>query len=378
MSTTNSWQQGNNEDDISYASGGQISYPAQSGGSLNSASDSWNSANSLPSGDTINWANSVVYGGYIYVLGGFDNGTPLLNVYYAQINTGSLGTWKSTTSLPGVFVSLYAQATSVAYNGYVYAIGGSVSSGSGVYFAPFIKGGGLGTWVQTTSLPSYIYIATSVVYNGYIYEIGGMVYYNASQNTVYYAPINGDGTLGNWTSTSSLPADVDSATSVVYNGYIYEIGGANGWSPLTSTVYYAPINSNGTLGNWIPEANSLQLVTMNSTSVAYNGYIYEIGGCVNTSNTCVTSTVEYAPIYANGATGLWETTTSLPASLQASTSFVYNGYIYEIGGATNGNASLQSVTDTNLVYYAKIDRLVLPVHIRQPPAYLQLPIWLAQ
>ena len=65
--------------------------------------------------------------------------------------------------------------------------------------------------------PAYLQLpnaASSVVYNGYVYEIGG--FSNGwFINTVDYAPINSNGTLGSWTATTSLPAATEAASSVV-------------------------------------------------------------------------------------------------------------------------------------------------------------------
>ena len=93
-----------------------------------------------------------------------------------------------------------------------------------VYYAQLNTNGTIGTWTATTALPTVNYAATSAAYNGYIYEIGG---YNGSTyyNTVYYAPINANGTIGAWTASTPIPAASDVATSIVYNGYLYEIGG---------------------------------------------------------------------------------------------------------------------------------------------------------
>ena len=114
-----------------------------------------------------------------------------------------------------------------------------------------------------------------MVYNGYVYEIGGN---NGSAvvSTVDYAQIFSNGTIGIWTATTSLPQTTEMATSVVYNGYVYEIGGSNGSANL-ATVDYVPINSSGTLGTW-PATTSLLQATFDATSVVYNGYLYEIGG----------------------------------------------------------------------------------------------------
>lgn len=96
-----------------------------------------------------------------------------------------------------------------------------------VYNAQTNNGGPRTTsaWTATSSLPIFTFGATSVVYNGYLYEIGGMAAGGALTVTVEYVPINSGGSIGTWISTTSLPVANDTATSVVYNGYLYEIGG---------------------------------------------------------------------------------------------------------------------------------------------------------
>ena len=301
--------------------------PINSNGTLGS----WTATTSLPTG--IKVATSVVYNGYVYEIGGY-NGSLLATVDYAQINNGGPGTtsaWTATTSLPTATV----WSTSVAYNGYLYEIGGYTTTPiATVEYAPINANGTLGAWTATTSLPTATQSATSVVYNGYVYEIGG---YNGPISAVDYALINSNGTLGAWTATTSLPTATHCATSVVYNGYLYEIGGYSGSSTLIATVDYAPINANGTLGSWTA-TTSLPLATTIATTIAYNGYLYEIAGEIpgNWSNT-----VDYAPINADGTIGAWTATSSLIIGTYYATSVAYNGYVYEIGG--NSGSSVAAV-----------------------------------
>jgi hypothetical protein len=148
------------------------------------------------------------------------------------------------------------EATSVAYNGYVYEIGGytgsytavvdyAALSSSGALSAPASCSGTLvGVWCESTStangsLPVGTDYATSVVYNGYVYEIGG--YTGSYTAVVDYASINSNGSLGAWSNAYSLPTALTSATSVVYNGYVYEIGGYTG--SYTAVVDYAGLQS---------------------------------------------------------------------------------------------------------------------------------------
>jgi N-acetylneuraminic acid mutarotase len=182
----------------------------------------------------------------------------------------------------------------VVYNGYLYVIGGSTYSNfysTEVYYAPLNPNGTLGSWSSTTSLPSGRVSHTSVVYNGYLYVIGGYTFSGYSTE-VYYAPLNPNGTLGSWSSTTSLPSGRRLHTSVVYNGYLYVIGGDT-YSGYSTEVYYAPLNPNGTLGSW-SSTTSLPSGKVDHTSVVYNGYLYVIGG--NTSSTSYSTEVLYAKI----------------------------------------------------------------------------------
>ncbi|MHB8362920.1 MAG: Kelch repeat-containing protein, partial [Patescibacteria group bacterium] len=340
--------------------------PIQSSGTLGL----WTATTSLPV--VTSEATSVVYNGYVYEMGGCPATCPRTATYYlnltspsvpplintATTNTNQIGlTWNQipgansyniyrstspnftnateytvnsnaynmTTPIP----TATGYATSVEYNGYVYEIGGQNNQGlelTTVDYAPINADGTIGTWTATTPLLAITYSATSVVYNGYLYELGGQSG-STYETTVDYAPINSNGTLGAWTATTPLLTGVFQATSVVYNGYIYEIGGYTG-SAVLSAVDYAPINADGTIGSWTA-TSSLLTTTTQSTSVVYNGYVYEIGGYNGSTKI---STVEYAPINSNGTLGTWMDTTSLPAPTYAQTSVVYNGYVYNIGG----------------------------------------------
>ncbi len=83
----------------------------------------------------------------------------------------------------------------------------------------------LGAWNATTPFNIPRHAHTSVVYNGYLYVIGGTSDGVTCFNDVQYAPINADGSLGTWQSTTSFNTGRRSHTSVVYNGYLYVMGG---------------------------------------------------------------------------------------------------------------------------------------------------------
>jgi N-acetylneuraminic acid mutarotase len=289
----------------------------------------WNTTTTL--GQAAAVPDAAAYDGYIYELGGRNaSNNSLVTTYSAQINNGGsgvLGTWGSTTALP---VALY-QATSVVYNGYVYEIGGQNSAGNAVatsYYAPLSSSGTIGSWTTTTSIPVALYGATSVVYNGYVYEIGGQNSAGNAVATSYYAPLSSSGTIGSWTTTTALPEVTYYASSVIYNGYLYEMGGKPTTSSNYANVYYAPLNANGTIGSWTA-SDALPIPVRSLSAIAYDGYLYAFGGY---SAGAAQSSVYYAPISANGTIGAWTLTTALPGTGRYASSVEYNGNAYVIGG----------------------------------------------
>ncbi len=281
---------------------------------------------------------SIVHNGYIYVIGGYDGSNYLNDVRYAQINTGhtrGTGAYASTSSLPTTRVG----HTSVAHNGYLYAIGGLTNL---VQYAPINSSGTIGSWAATTSLSDNLWFHTSVVHNDYLYVIGG---YNGSSafDHVYYAPINSDGTIGSWSSTTSLTTARSGHSSVVYNSFLYVIGGTGG--SVLNDVQFAPINSDGTIGSW-SSTTSLTTARSYHTSIAYNGYLYVLGG---NSGSSYFNDVQFAPINSNGAIGNWVTTDSFQTGRYLHASVVHNGHLYIIGG------SVASSTYFNDVQFAPIN-----------------------
>lgn len=331
VTTTADFAQGNNEGLISFDTDA-VSRSVFSGGSVGS----WTATMSFPTARHIH--SSVAYNGYLYVIGGYGSTSPyfLNDVQFAPINSnGTVGSWNPTTSFS---TARYAHS-SVAYNGYLYVIGGYAGSGylNDVQFAPINANGTVGSWTATTIFSTARGYQTSVAYNGYLYVTGGT---NGSfLNDVQYAPINANGTVGAWSPTTNLNVPRKGHTSVAYNGFAYVLGGyvdSNGGSTadafLASDVQYAPINSDGTIGSWRATAG-FSTARHVHTSVAYNGYLYVIGGYGGSGNL---NDVQYAPINANGTVGSWAGTTIFLTARAYHTSVVYNGYLYVIGGYGGG------------------------------------------
>jgi N-acetylneuraminic acid mutarotase len=311
----------------------------------------WNSTSSMPSG--LDTAISVAYNGYLYVIQGCTGacgGSQIATVMYSAItSSGALaapgscsgtlsGAWcTSTSTANGSLPQTGGNNAVEAYNGYLYEIGGYPITGgptANVYYVAINSNGSLGTWNSTTSLGSATYALASAVYNGYLYEIGGYT------TTVDYAQINSNGSLGSWVPTTVLPGTVSNnyGKSFAYNGYVYYVDGYN--------VIYAQINSNGSLGSWVA-TTTLPNNAGVATTLAYGGYIYQLGGWGSSR----IANVSYAPINSNGSVGAWTSTTPLPAANGYALSVVYNGYIYEIGGCST------AACPTSAVYVASLQSI---------------------
>jgi len=281
---------------------------------------------------------------YIYGVG-VDSSSGLIGVQYAPVNAdGTAGSWTFTTS----FATERRFPASVVYNGYIYVIGG-LNGGTlclnDVQYATINLDGTIGSWTATTSFPTARYGHTSVVYNNKIYVIGGCTNSGtlSSLNDVQYAPINADGTIGTWSAATSFTTARFSHASVVNNGYIYVIGGYGhineSQHAYCNDVQYATINLDGTIGSW-NTTTEFPTPRCNFAGVAYNGYIYILGGLI--SGSYRTNDMQYAPFNADGTVGAWAALTSFTTVRCSFASTVCNGYLY-ISGGSSDSASLKDV-----------------------------------
>jgi hypothetical protein len=267
----------------------------------------------------------VVHNGFIYVIGGTDGSTQydLNDVLYSGINgDGTLNNWQSTTSFP----SGRSNHTSFIHNGRLYLVGG---------WDPFVRystingDGTLGVWDSTLALPEGRLAHATVINNNYVYILGGFTEaVNTGLNDVFFAEINPDGTLSNWQFTTSFQNERYDHCSVVHNGMIYIIGGDNR-TTFFNDVQYAPINPDGTIGQW-NITTPLPVAKGAHTSFVYNNYLFVTGG--NSDD------VLYTLINQDGTIGQWEVCPSSFNNVRGNhTSSIYNDRLYIIAGSDGQN-----------------------------------------
>jgi hypothetical protein len=335
------------------------------------------------------WHSSVVYNGYLYIIGGnaansatgCDSTGHCSDIQFCPLNTdGSVGTCHytengnddNTSFVAGAFAVGRFGHTSVLYNGYVYIIGGrAANSATGcdsngycndIQFCPLNTNGTVGTchYTHAGTDDGTSYVAggfttarsgfTSVVDKGYLYIIGGShAGLNTSCNTVssiycndiQFCPLNTNGTVGtcHYThagtddGTSYVTASFTGArnlhSSVVYNDYLYIIGGTTDVSNQMD-IQYCPINGNGTVGSCTDQLGAFTTARNSHSSVVYNGNLYIIGGSG-------ADDIQYCPLSSSGWAG---TCSKISAAFTTGrwnhTSIIYNGYLYIAGGQGTG------------------------------------------
>jgi hypothetical protein len=227
---------------------------------------------------------------------------------------------------------------SVAAEGYVYIIGGCGSLSQGntscpsplttVEAAQINADGSLGNWSTRSTLPEGRWAGSAAYYNGYIYMTGGCASSLGTcvhRGTSYYAQITDtSGTLGAWqTESDAFTARREHAT-VITDGYVYIIGGFT--SASTPSVEKAPITDPG-FGTFGGVAN-LPAGRTRLAAVAQGGFIYVSGGFA-------TTTVLRGQIGAGGSISAWTDSGTISSGGGDNAMAVYNGYLYVINSGTS-------------------------------------------
>jgi hypothetical protein len=146
--------------------------------------------------------------------------------------------------------------------------------------------------------------------------------------------------VGAWktNATAITPSARSASASVTANGYVYLLGGGTGadGSGTVNTVLYAKLNADGSVGAWTTSANNLATGVAQAGAAVVNGYVYVVGGETTGGNSgTVTATVQYAKLNADGSTGAWKATTSLQTGVADCGVTTYNGYLYCVAGFTS-------------------------------------------
>ncbi len=274
---------------------------------------------------------------------------------------GTCSGWcnNSVYDLPGG--ALRRGMSMVAYNGYLYAMGGTstdVASGgtNTVWIAKLGANGEPQLWHPTGGSPGYWFASANtlpvslsqsslVAYNNRMYLFGGLDTSGTSLDTVRAANINPSGDIGAWTTTGMLVLpDARHGHSVEqYNGVLYLVGG-NSNGTLRNTVYYSKLDSSGNMLTWKTTNNftTARASFGGSMTAIWGAYLYIAGGCsALTSGYCSTiaSDVQLASINADGSLAEWNSILTLSNQRIGHTFVAWQGGLYRFGGCNRQNTS---------------------------------------
>ncbi len=216
-------------------------------------------------------------------------------------NALDVDTWLESTRLPEPRTGHRV----VSHDRYIYTIGGVRAGGKStadIWVAGLSQSGLLGEWRATTSLPRPLVGFDAVVAEGHLYVIGG-VDEGSPTVSIRRAKINGDGSLGEFTVSSGsdgLLRPRADHRAVFAAGHIYVVGGrfADPLGPIES----AEVHYDGSLGPWRDTGRVLIDGRIAPAVVATDDLLIITGGRIGGF---ATEWVKIAPIRTNGTLGRW-------------------------------------------------------------------------
>lgn len=332
------------------------------GGSLGS----WNATASLPSARSS--AAVVLANGYMYVISGNGSST----VYYGAVSASGGVEWSpnagNTADSFGTLVSR-SNLSGFAYNNTVYFLGGTTPSPATTHgWVYYASAAGNSSHV---SIDGSLSVTRDATFSGSLNVINAVNTTSAFQvansqggqilnvDTLNSAiTLNGinSGELRNWLTTTELDNGRAAHGAVAVNGYIYAVSGSS-----SDTVSYAKIKTDGSLGEWEDNAVNLPDYKNFAGVAASNGYIYVVGGYDSASNapcgdsTCPSNKIYYGKPSTDGTISAWKTSSNnLNTAVGAPAVSIVNGYMYVTGGAQDSSSGVPS-DPTNVVQYAKLN-----------------------
>lgn len=315
--------------------------------------------------------DSVVSGGYIFIIGGSTTGRVVQSgVYSAIVNdNGTLGTWQTLNPLPEALQGHRA----VVYDGYIFVSGGfnETHISNNVYSAKINSDGTIGAWQTTTNLPSAVRAHSMVAVGGYLYILGGygvtlpasikaeVAVDSPDGDEVYKAPINANGTIGPFTPLEDMPGEAVYKDAFVANGKI--------WVFTSSYLYYAEILSDGSIGPWLYQYPYIGGSVAEFFRIAYGyGAIFVPGGqygslanveFINSgTNALLPGPMDIMNIGRMDNLGLctWmnNTINPLPEPLSFNSPIIEGEYLivtggYELGGTISDSVYIAQIAPTN-------------------------------
>jgi hypothetical protein len=263
---------------------------------------------------------------------------------------------------------MFNENTTHVYNGFLY-VGPADWNGDSaratadvVAWAEINEGNGsLGAWSYSSPIVSdgddQAICATGIVETGgnvYYYVLGGVW---TGLDRVAYAPINPDGSLGSWSTTTALPSgDWFNRATVVDGTIIHATGNLN--SGNDRHIHYAAPASGGSISSWSDgglydsASGNMWDYAMTNAEAGGKKFAVIIAGRDGTGTTGNVDRVNVAEV-TGGTPGSWSTNTNpyLGGEVRHLTAVGISDLIISLGGTAGGNSS----TADSEVYLGRIN-----------------------
>lgn len=286
-------------------------------------------------------AATVVHNNFIYMIAGVDGRNFLRSTEYAPILAdGRIGEWKMGPRL----IEDRGFTEAVVKNGFIYVVGGG-NGPNGQHLLTTVErakinpDGSLSEWRQETNRTVLPRRCTKLSLIGdYLYSFGG--FGGTLLDSVEYAKIEADGSVGKWTMTSepmTLPRYVNSVKNAA--GMAFVIGGHDQDKGVGIVdVEWAKPQQNGDMHSW-QKTSPLQTGRYGLASAKYNKTLYILGGLTGLE---YLSSIEKSQVLTEGGLTAWTETTAMSVPRATFSAFTHKGYFYVLGG-TNRDGYLRSV-----------------------------------
>jgi hypothetical protein len=281
---------------------------------------------------------------FLHVAGGNTYRSTLDDVWRAPIGAdGTVRGWEQLAPLP----SSRAGHSVIATDRVVLITGGQGGDRKNIaetLVARVAADGSLEPWAAGPPLPGPRFHHSMAAHGRFIYVTGGLEA-ATSVPSVVRAELRPDGTVSEWTALADMPKPRSHHASFVHEGALYLVAGLNGnpaaaHEPLRD-VLRAVIGADGSLGEWTT-ISTLPHAYGTHSAFAHDGFVYLVGGVED--NARFSDKILRAPIESDGTLGGWtHVGTSLPAARShVHQTPVHQARIYSVGGSARRQVSGQA------------------------------------
>lgn len=286
---------------------------------------------------------AVTIGGDLYVVGGQGPGGALATSIFGSTVApgGALGAWRSA-----VLPEARPNAGVVAVGTAMYVFGGETSASPGastdVFVAHRQADGTLSSFGKTLALPdtrTQMGIAASATH---VYLVGGKKDLPTQEDAlVTVASLDAEGNVTRYAPGTPLPQTRSRPSAVVVRDRLYVVGGyfeGNDRACGRDTVIFAPIAADGSLGAWTA-TTSFPKIPAGASLVASANRLYVIGGIASFGDTdrqVPVGSVLMAEAKDDGSLGGWTRVGFLRDQRYGQAAALVNDHLFVFGGLVEG------------------------------------------